>query len=63
MKYTVEGTSIGQNGINYGPWMRFVDAPNEADAKAEAVRIVKGQGAATAHKCEATKVSLCKNQG
>jgi hypothetical protein len=54
--FAVNGTQIGENGINYGNWARFVTAENEAAAKAEAVRIVKAQGGATAHICEATGV-------
>jgi hypothetical protein len=57
-EYSITGTAIGQNGINYGGWHQFVIAPNEEKAKAEGVRVWKAIAGATAHICEATSAKL-----
>jgi hypothetical protein len=56
-RFGVGGTSIGENGRDYGPWLRFVNAETPEDAKSEAVRLVRAQGGPTAHKCAATEVT------
>jgi len=52
-EYRVTGTQIGQNGMFYGNWCRWVIAESPEAAKTEAVRIVKAQGGYTAWTCEA----------
>ena len=55
-RYTVEGTSRGSNGIDYGQWIRIVDAENEQDAKAKAVCIIRRQCQERASVCKVTSV-------
>lgn len=55
-RWAVKGTSTGENGLNYGSWFQIVTALNESAAIAEAIRITKVQGRATAHICTVTSV-------
>ena len=41
-KYAVSGTQTGQNGMDYGNWMRWVTASTPASAMVEAVRVGEG---------------------